>query len=146
MELPRRWDTDRRGAGVVSAVESVGAFDRLREAMLEADWVAEDPELHLQPQIRRLCEERGWHLQRAEVVDHALELEVAVQSARPRDLREAGFALVGSIAEANTHVAEKRRDDGLELVVTTGMLTGDSDFAPHGHVVRLLLKGSSGTA
>jgi hypothetical protein len=47
-----------------------------------------------------------------------------------------------TFAEASTHVAETVADAGreAELLVTTGMLAGDGDFAPHGHVVRITVR------
>ena len=136
-----RWDTDERGCGVASAAEAVPDVDRLREAMLVPDWVTEEPDLHLLPHVRCVCEERGWGLERAAVVDAVLEVDVLVpaESAPPR---EAAFALLGSFAEASTHVVERAPDVSLdvELYVTTGMLEGDGSFAPHGHTVRIRVR------
>jgi hypothetical protein len=132
-----RWDSDERGRGVASAAAAVPDLDRLRAAMLESDWVTEDPELHLQPHVERLCAERGWQLDRAEVVDAVLEIDITAANARAP--REAAFAVLGTFAESSTHVVEHSPDIGrrVELLVTTGMLEGDGHFAPHGHTVRI---------
>jgi hypothetical protein len=129
---------DERGRGVASASVAVPDLDRLRAAMLEPDWVAEDPEAHLLPHVRGLCAERGWMLTRAEVRDAVLEVDVSVPAATRRSLREAAFALLGTFAEASTHVVE-RADVAthVEVFATTGMLEGDGSFAPHGHTVRI---------
>ena len=140
--MVRRWDIDERGHGVASAEAAVPNLDRLRAAMLETDWVTEDPEAHLLPHVERLAEERGWRIARAAVVDSILEVDVEVRDGTWRSLREAGFALVGTFAEASTHVVETRPDVGreVELLVTTGMLAGDGEFAPHGHLVRIAVR------
>jgi hypothetical protein len=121
---------------------SVPDLDRLRAAMLEPDWVAEEPDLHLLPHVRRLCEERGWKLARAAVVDDVLEVEVVVPAATVRSPTEAAFGILGTFAEASTHVVEQSADVGenVELLVTTGMLEGDGVFAPHGHTVRIAVR------
>ena len=138
-----RWDPDERGRGVASAEAGVLELDRLRSAMLEPDWVTEEPELHLLPHVQRVCDERGYVLERAAVVgDCVLEVDVAVAGGR-KEVREAGFELVGSFAESSTHIVERSRGaDGSTLEITTGVLDGDSRFAPHGHVVRLAVRGS----
>ena len=110
--------------------------------MLEREWVAEEPELHLLPHIRRACAERGWTVRRAEVVDAVLEVDIAMLGGGARTPTEAAYQLIGTFAEPSTHIVETKRDVGrdVEVVVTTGVLEGDSDFAPHGHVVRLSVR------
>jgi hypothetical protein len=137
--MRRRWDIDERGRGVASAESAVPDLDRLRAAMLEPDWVTEDPDAHLLPHVRRMCVERGWELTRADVADAVLEVEVSASATTVRTPREAAFALLGTFAEASTHVVERSPDVGkdVEIFVTTGMLEGDGEFAPHGHTVRI---------
>ncbi len=140
--MRRRWDTDERGHGVASAAGAVADLDRLRAAMLDAYWVAEEPELHLLPHIRRLCEEQTWNLARADVVDAVLDVEVVVPAATSRSPTEAAFSILGTFAEASTHVLVQAAGVGesVELLVTTGMLEGDGVFAPHGHTVRIAVR------
>jgi hypothetical protein len=135
----RRWDIDERGRGVASAETAVPHLDRLRDAMLEPDWVTEDPEAHLLPHIERLCAERSWEVDRAEVVDAVLEVDITASRSPTTTPRSAAFAVLGTFAEASTHVVEQSRDVGrdVELLATTGMLEGDGVFAPHGHTVRI---------
>jgi hypothetical protein len=135
----RRWDIDERGRGVASAEAAVPDLDRLRGAMLEPDWVTEDADAHLLPHVRRMCAERGWEVTRAEVTDAVLEVDVSAPAATVRSPREAAFALLGTFAEASTHVVERVADVGneVEVFATTGMLEGDGDFAPHGHTARI---------
>ncbi len=117
-------------------------LDRLREAMLVPDWVSENPDAHLLPHVRRVCRDRGWELERAEIVDDVLELDVAAPRATTPSSLEAAFTLLGSFAEASTHVVVRSLDASheVELFVTTGMLEGDGQFAPHGHTVRFRVR------
>lgn len=117
-------------------------LERLRGAMLEPDWVTEDPELHLLPHVRRVCDERGWNVDRADVEDAVLEIDVTAPTATVVSAHEAAFALLGSFAEASTHGVVRSADmrQEVELFVTTGMLEGDGSFAPHGHTVRIRVR------
>jgi hypothetical protein len=107
--------------------------------MLEPDWVTEDADAHLLPHVERLCGERGWRLDAADVVDAVLRVEVSAPRASVASPREAAFALLGTFAEASTHIVERSADVGrdVEIHATTGMLEGDSAFAPHGHTVQI---------
>jgi hypothetical protein len=136
------WDVDERGHGVASAAAQVPDLDRLREAMLVPDWVTEEADAHLLPHVERLARERGWAVERAELVDAVLEVDVAVPAATALNATAAAFALIGTFAECSTHVVATRPDLGpdVEVLVTTGVLDGDSRFAPHGHVVRLTVR------
>jgi hypothetical protein len=138
----KRWSDDERGRGVASAAHAVPDVDRLRAAMLEPDWVAEDPDVHLLPHARRLCAERGWELTRADVRNAVLEIDVSAPATTVPSAREAAFALLGTFAEASTHVVKRLADVGkeVEISATTGMLEGDEGsgaFVPHGHTVRI---------
>jgi hypothetical protein len=139
--VPGRWDIDERGHGVASAEVAVPHLDRLRSAMLVPDWVTEEPDLHLLPHVQRACEAQGWTVERAAIVDSVLEIDVGVPGEHVRTMTEAAFLLLGTFAEESTHVVTTRHDHGpeIELLATTGVLAGDSRFAPHGHVVRLLV-------
>jgi hypothetical protein len=133
---------DERGRGVASASAAVPDLDRLRAAMLEPDWVTEDPEAHLLPHVERLCTERGWRLDAADVVDAVLRVEVSAPRGSVLSPQEAAFALLGTFAEASTHVVERSADVGrdVEILATTGMLEGDGVFAPHGHSVQIRVR------
>jgi hypothetical protein len=118
-------------------------LERLRSAMVLPDWVAEAPDLHLLPHVERACEANGWRVLRADVTDGVLEVDVATAAQSRGELRAAAFVLIGSFAEAATHVVATSPDDSsVEVTVTTGMLEGDGAFAPHGHVVRLSLRAA----
>ena len=109
--------------------------------MVLPDWVAEAPDVHLLPHVERVCEANGWLIVRADVVDDVLEIEVATGAQSRGELRAAAFVVIGSFAEASTHVIAASGDDAsVDVVVTTGMLDGDGPFAQHGHVVRLSLR------
>jgi hypothetical protein len=137
-----RWDTDERGRGVASAAAFAPALERLLEASREADWVAEDPEHHLLPHVRRLCDERGWTVS-AEIEDAVLVLGVGLPTGTDRrELLIAGYALVGTFSEESTHIEQRESDSAVELEVVTGMPGGSEQFAPHGHTVRLRLRAT----
>ena len=54
-----------------------------------------------------------------------------------RELRAAGYALVGTFSEESTHIEQRQSDGVVELDVVTGMPDGSEQFGPHGHTVRL---------
>ena len=132
-----RWDVDERGRGVASAAAYLDHADALRGAMTEPDWVAEDPDHHLLPHIRRFCASSdvlgldGWSIE-----DGVLVLDLSTTGeASWGQRRKAVHELIGTFAEAATLVRELAQDH--DFVVVTGMLEGDSVFAPHGHTVLL---------
>jgi hypothetical protein len=136
-----RWDIDERGRGIASADVYLGHADALRAAMAEPDWVAEDPDLHLLPHVRRFCEASevlrldGWS-----IADGVLVLDLTALGVDSwGERREAVHALIGTFAEPATLVRELAQDH--DFVVVTGVLEGDSVFAPHGHTVRLRVGG-----
>jgi hypothetical protein len=60
-------------------------------------------------------------------------------------IRAAVYRLIGALAELSTHVHEQvLPDGGVEFVVTTGILDGDTQWQGHGHVVRLRISSPSG--
>lgn len=140
--VKQRWDTDERGRGIASAAAFAPALEQLLDAARRPDWVAEEPEHHLLPHVHRLCEERGWTVS-AEIEDAVLVLGVVLPPGTDRrELRAAGYALVGTFSEECTHVEQRQSNGGVELDVVTGMPVGSEHFAPHGHTVRLRLSVS----
>ncbi len=138
----RRWDTDQRGSGVADARGLLPEAQRLLEAMEAGDWVAEEPEAHLLPQLRRACsdERLGLRLDSAHSPgdgSFVVELGWIGESTNLRGRRMAVYALLGTIIEPASFIREAH-EDGCEVwTVVTGVLDGDSAFAPHGHVVVL---------
>ena len=137
-----RWDIDEVGHGVASAEAFAPALERLLAAARRPDWVSEEPEHHLLPHVRRLCDERGWTVS-ADVEDGVLVLAVGLPAGTgSRELLVAGYALVGTFAEECTHFAQRGSNGAVELDVVTGMPDGSEQFAPHGHTVRLRVTAS----
>jgi hypothetical protein len=137
--MKQRWDNDERGRGIASANVFAPALERLLEAARQPDWVAEEPDRHLLPHVRRLCEEQGWTVS-AEIQEAVLLLGVVLPAGTdPQELRAAGHAVVGAFSEECTHIEQRRSDGAVELDVVTGMPGGSEQFAPHGHTVRLRL-------
>lgn len=143
--MRRRWDIDARGRGVASAAAFLPEAEALAAAMREPDWVAEDPDHHLLPHVRRFCAGPtllaldDWSIE-----DGVLVLDLAFEGGTWRERREAVFALIGTFAEAATLVREVVPDR--DFVVVTGALEGDTEFAPHGHTLRLRVRGGPAAA
>ncbi len=116
-------------------------------AASEPDWIAEDPDSHLLPHLRRACadETSPVHFLGADFVDgtYVVELEWLSSSVSAREVGAAAFRLVGGIAESSTNVVE--RVDGWVVVydIVTGMVDGQTRWHPHGHAVQLRISGES---
>ena len=143
---PRRWDTDERGTGVGDARALLPEARRLLAAMDAEGWVAEQPDVHLLPHLRRACADDRLPLELvgaaadaagAYVVDVRWTGEPGSWGAR----RVAAHALLASVSESSTFVREHREDDVLVLAAATGVLDGDGPFAAHGHVLVLRVHG-----
>ena len=133
--VDRRWDNDERGTGARDGTAFAAPVERLVETLGRPGWITEDPDAHLLPHLQATAADRGWTLTRWADVDGVLEVELDVGGKRAHKTRlEAAYALIGSIAEASTHVREA--EPGVYEVLT-GMLPGDGSFATHGHVVRM---------
>jgi hypothetical protein len=144
----RRWDIDERGTGVADATRFGPDVDALAAAMQEPNWVAEEPEAHLLPHLRSAVDASSglWRLEDVRNDEGLLELVLTWSGRKgggrqPAGLRADAFALVGTVAEAASLVRE--RSGGAETIfdITTGMLEGDGSFAPHGHLLRLRIRG-----
>jgi hypothetical protein len=141
----RRWDIDEVGHGIASGQAFAPQVARLFQALREADWVAEQPDVHLLPHIRRACEAPGspWRLLRSDVQNAVLDVELRWE--RPNDdlatVRGDALALIGTFAEASTHIRQRWTGTTLEYDVATGMLNGDAEFEAHGHLVTLRVHG-----
>jgi hypothetical protein len=145
-----RWDGDERGEGVADARPFVPGVEELLVEMRRPLWVAEQPELHLLPHVRRSCESLPFQLVDAHASDSGsfdIELRWTGGKQGIAALRAAVFSLVGGFAETYTHVRQRRAsaDGGDELVtfdVVTGILGEGTSFAPHGHTIRVSVAGS----
>jgi hypothetical protein len=134
-----RWEGDERGYGISDAAALVPGAEELLAAMRESDWVAEQPEEDLLPHLQRACEQLPLELAAWGVADDAtfeVELRWNGEPGAIGAIREAVFALAGSIAESASYLRQ-RRGEALEFELVTGMLASDGEFAPHGHAVRL---------
>jgi hypothetical protein len=144
----RRWDNDERGRGIGSAVAHEPGVRQLLTEMAADSWVAEEPEKHILPHLRRFCEQPGSSLRLVSAEGEpngtyavTLQWVGAVPSRHRR--REVAYALIGTIAEQSTHVLERPNDDGSEFEVVSGQLEGDGPFRGHGHTLRIrVLQGS----
>jgi len=141
-----RWEHDERGAGIGSAVELSADIDELRAAMAHDTWVAEDPDAHLLPHLQAACSaSSSWTLRHAEAVGPRFDVHLEWNSTSPsqRNLVRDAFALLGAVAESSTYVRQRVTDDGpVVFDAVTGMIGDDTEFAPHGHLVRLVVVAS----
>jgi hypothetical protein len=136
--MGRRWDTDVRLTGMGDGAEMAPGIAALLEAATRPEWVAEDPEVHLLPHLRRVAGAPGsaWQLGAARLRDATYVVDLVWTGPKPA-LRAAVYALVGAVAEASTSIVESRGADGLATFdVVTGSVTA-GEFAPHGHLLRL---------
>jgi hypothetical protein len=156
----RRWDDDARGHGVADGRRVEPGAGELLEALREPDWVAEDSEDHLLPHLRRACERGAVPLRlegAATESDGAFVVKLGWLG-RPEDVRAvraAVYALIGEVAEGATYIRQRRDQPvgdvdqpaggtSLFYEVATGMLSPDTRYAPHGHVLVLRVNGAFG--
>lgn len=144
-ESDRRWDNDDRGRGIADGAWIAPQVRALLDGLATPDWVAEDPDGHLLPHLRRACEDATspWTLVETEFRDGVYGVALAWSRPAPRlkSLRADVLALLGTIAESTTFVRQRFTADGIEYDVSTGMLEGDSAFAAHGHLLRFRIGG-----
>ena len=141
-----RWDGDERGEGIADATPFAAGALELVEAMRLATWVAEQPEIHLQPHLERACRSLPLRLEDTRSsADGAFEVSLYWTGETPGvgEVRAAVFSLAGSFAELSTYVRQRRIEetaDGDRILlfeIVTGFLDGETRFAPHGHTVRV---------
>lgn len=141
----RRWEGDTRGHGVANGEWIAPDVEALVAELRGGDWVAEDPETHLGLHLREACDAPGspWTLHEAALGGPALSvtLEWSHPGGSWRELRADAFALIGVIAESTSFVRQRIEDDMVEFRVATGMLSDDTSFASHGHLLLLLIGG-----
>jgi hypothetical protein len=135
--VKRRWDIDERGHGVADARQFADGARDLVAAMETTDWVAEEPEAHLLPHIRRTCEGSPLSLIEAGVAeDGVLVVEFRWEGGDESHWPEV-WRVIGSFAESASYL-HQRSENGTDVFdVVTGMLAGETQFAPHGHTVRI---------
>jgi hypothetical protein len=144
--MERRWDTDEQGVGVGHARALLPAAKQLLEAMDHETWVAENPEFHLLSHLEAACTHEPLVLIHSATDDEgAFVVDVRWTDAQRswRAARTAAFALVGAVVESATFIRERHEDDVLVVEAATGSLAGDSEFAPHGHVLVIRVHGAA---
>jgi hypothetical protein len=144
-EPTRRWDLDERGAGIASGQPFAEGVEALQDQMQAEDWVTEDAGAHLLPHIRRACEAAGsFGVLGEEQGDDGVYLVRLGWQGEPDigAMREAVFAVIGAFAESSTHVRQRTLADAVEYDVVTGMLSDETPFRTHGHLVRFRIEGA----
>ena len=124
---------------MADARQFVSEVRELLEYMEEPDWVAEDPEAHLLPHVRRVCdaEDSPILLKDTRVEEDGVFVVELTWRAQSDWLWPGLWSLIGAIAESGTYVRQRRENGTYVCEFVTGMLAADTQFAPHGHTVRL---------
>ncbi len=142
----RRWDIDVRGQGVRSGEAFSPNVEELVGAIRDATWVTEEPEAHLLPHLEAVCAATGsrWAVSSSAVEDGVFVVDLTWDGPWGTwdMIRADAFALLGPIAEHTTHVRQRTFEDRVEFEMATGTLTGETPFAPHGHLVRLRIRAA----
>lgn len=136
---PARWDNDQVGHGVADGSSAAPAIEELLELSHRPEWVAEDPAGHLGESIHISLGALGigWI---SDAVSPAGVYEVELSydpTLNRKGLRAAAWTIIGTIAEASTHVREEPGQGSTVFHVVTGMPDDSTPFAAHGHVVVL---------
>jgi hypothetical protein len=134
-----RWDNDQAGHGVADGSSAAPAIEELLELSHRPEWVTEDPAGHLGGSIRASVDAlgMGWI---GDAVSPAgvYEVDLSYDPALNRKaLRAAAWAMIGTIAEASTHVREAPGQGSTVFHIVTGMPEDSTPFTTHGHVVVL---------
>jgi hypothetical protein len=138
--MPARWDGDDRGRGIADAAHLLSGVNELATAFGKADWVAEEPDLHLLPHLEAWCERdrrlalAGTHTTQRGVF--VIDLDWRGGRWSRGAVRAAVFSLIGQFAESATYVRQRVNVRRLEFEIGTGELA-DAAFAPHGHAVTI---------
>jgi len=140
VDARKRWDTDDRLTGVADASAFATGIEELAALARRPRWVAEDPELHLVPHLRRASVD-GLRIGEIRTVQDGVLAVTAEcdQGASRGELRRLAWALLGAIAEPAASVRERHDDDAAIYEVVTGIPDDAGPFASHGHTVRLTL-------
>jgi len=140
-----RWEGDAKGHGIDDGRWIAPDVEALLTELVSFGWIAEEPEAHLQPHLRDACDAAGspWIVHEAALAGpvFAVSLEWARPGGTWRELRTDVFALLGRIVESTTFVRQRVTEDMVEFWCATGMLSGDTSFASHGHLILLLIGG-----
>ncbi len=134
-----RWDGDEVGEGVADAASFLEGARELTEAMRRPNWVTEQPELHLLPHLESACRSLPLRLVDAQTSgDGCYEVRLEWTDGKPGvgAVRAAVFSLVGSVSELSSYIRQRRDEGTLTFEVVTGMVDGETRFAPHGHTLR----------
>jgi hypothetical protein len=134
-----RWDNDQVGHGVADGSSAAPAIEELLELSHRPEWVAEDPAGHLGESIHISLDALGigWI---GDAVSPAGVYEVDLSYdpiLNRKALHAAAWTIIGTIAEASTHVREEAAHGSTVFHVVTGMPEDSTPFTTHGHVVLL---------
>src|SRR5215467_7892411 len=118
----KRWDTDDRFTGVADASAFAPAIDELAALARRPRWIAEDPELHLAPHLRRASVD-GLRIGEIRTTQDGVLAVTAEcdQGASRAELRRLAWALIGAVAEPAASVRERHDENAAVFEVVTGI-------------------------
>jgi hypothetical protein len=140
MAPDRRWEGDERGKGVASGAELAAPLHRFAALLADESWVTEEPVRHLGPKLTAWLAGHIDDWADVEPADEQPWLTVRatwIGEASRRALRAGAIALLGAMAESELFVRQIDFDDRLVFEAATGL--DGPDFAPHGHLIRLIV-------
>jgi hypothetical protein len=127
------------GVGVGDAVSVVPEIHRLLDACRDAGWVAESAATYLGVSLRDACErpDSPWAwIEGVQEADGSYVVDLHYAQVPDPQLWPDLMVLLSVIAEDSFFV---QRLDERTVVCVTGTLSGQGEFAPHGHTLRLRL-------
>lgn len=103
--------------------------------------MAEEPEVHPIPQLLD-ADVPGLQVLECSTGDDGIVNVAAAHGdgESRRDIRRRVWALIGTVAEPTASLRERREGDAVVFEVITGVPAGASQFASHGHTLRLRIR------
>ena len=140
-----RWDDDTRFTGVGSAASLLPVVKAFVATADDDGWVAEEPIGHLRPTLDAWLAAAPDGLWRdVTLTTDGIWLVIEATwsgDGRLRDLRADAYALLGSFAELDTFVTQRVEPESGVVVFELATGLPEGRFAPHGHLVRLVVRG-----
>jgi hypothetical protein len=140
-----RWDDDTRFVGVGSAASLLPVVEAFVATAGDDGWVAEEPVRHLRPKLDAwlaAAPDGSWRDVALTTDGTWLVIEATwTGDGRLRDLRADAYALLGSFAELDTFVTQRVEPESRVVIFELATGLPEGHFAPHGHLVRLVVRG-----
>ena len=140
-----RWDDDTTLVGVGSAAPLLPLVEAFVDTARDDGWVAEEPVRHLRPALDAwlaAAPDGPWQDVALSTDGTWLVIDAAWRGeAGSASLRADAYALLGSLAKLDTFVTQRVQPENGAVVFELATGLPDGRFAPHGHLVRLVVGG-----